>query len=886
MQQNSPIPATADDLLAAEVSAERFPRCRNRVTVAVVCSVLAALVWFAFGQATHHDFVNYDDGEYVYANPKITAGLTWSGVQWALTHVHAYNWHPVTTISHMLDCQIYALHPWGHHLTNLLLHALAAILLFLALRALTRGVPVAAALSRGVDSDKTRGQSAAATNLWACWFVAALFATHPLHVESVAWIAERKDVLSGVFFSLTLLAYARYVRNLGTNPHSLRRYLAVVIFFALGLLSKPTLVTLPFVLLLLDYWPLQRMQSSKDNRTTRQGDHKESRVPVVTHLVVEKIPLFGLSAASCVATVIAQQGALKIARTFTFPERIANAAVSYVVYLWQFIFPARLIVYYPYPHAVWQITPAVGAFLLVVAISAAALYWRRTHPFLVVGWFWYVGMLIPMIGIVQVGSQAHADRYTYVTQIGLYIVLVWGGLKWLGQRRYGKQVLAAVGILTVAALTARSAQQTSYWQNGETLWLHTLDVTPNNQLAHNNLGAVYVQKKQFAKGILHFQKAIDIQQHLPGAPEYVDAQNNLGNALMQNLPNVEASQQPAQVDEAIAHLNKALEAKPDFSEALTNLATALVDKGQLDEAISDYHKALEIDPNLPEANGNLGNVLLQEGKVDEAITNYHKAIDLQPNYSDAHYGLGRALIQKGAINDAIDHLYKAVDLDQSNVDAQFQLGSSLLQIGKTTDGIEKLRNLLVTNPDHPEAHQNLAVGLTRTGQLDRAVQEYQKAIELRPGYAQAENNLGNVLLRLGRTSEAIKHLQQAVSIEPDYAEAYNDLGSAFMQEDHIPEAIARYEKAITLRPDYAEAHSNLGNAYLQHGEIDKAIEEDRKAVALRPDSAPMQLNLGNALVAKGNRAEGISCYQTALRIQPNYAAVKEQLRKLAVSPSD
>lgn len=839
-------------------AADQSERYQAIVTIAI-CALLALLVWLALGDAVHHDFVNYDDNEYVYENPKITGGLTWTSVFWAFTHVHAYNWHPLTTISHMLDCQLNGLNPWGHHLTNVLLHTSAVILLFFALRKMTLGRFLSA-------------------------FVAAMFAVHPLHVESVAWISERKDVLSGVFFMLTLWTYASYARLPGADRRRRLYYFFVVIFFALGLMSKPTLVTVPFVLLLLDYWPLGRMQSGKsEGQQSAFSDFSFSAFRAVT---VEKIPLFVLSAGSCLVTVLAQKGAIEIARNFTLAERIANAAISYIVYLEQLILPIRLVCYYPFPYAVAQIAPALIAFLVLSAISIASFYWRGRYPFIFVGWFWYLGMLIPMIGVMQVGSQAHADRYAYLTQVGLYILLASAACRWLAGRRYGNQILAVASVVAIAALTAQSAQQTSYWQNGETLWRHTLDVTSNNQLAHNNLGAVLVQQKHFDEAISEFREAIDIQHSFRGAPEYVDAQNNLGNALMQSLPNVESSRRSAQIDEAIAHLNTALEAKPDFAEAWTNLATALVHKGDLDEAIVDYRKALEIDANLPEANGNLGNALLQQGKVDDAITSYQKAIELRPNYADAHYGLSRALIQKGNLADAIDHLNQLLHLDGTNVDARYQLGSTLLQVGKTREGIDELQNLIAANPGHPEAHHNLAVGLTQIGNLDGAIAEYQKAIQLRPGYAQAENNLGNLLLRQGNAKEAANHFQQAISNKPDYAEAYNDLGSAFIQQHNVTEAIANYQKAINLRPGYAEAHSNLGSAYLQNKEIDKAITEDRQAVALRPDSAPMQLNLGNALVAQGNRAEGITCYQTALRLQPGYAAAKQQLRKLGVRVSD
>ena len=350
-----------------------------------------------FGQTVRHEFINCDDDQYVYENPQVARGFTAQGIVWAFTHFHSANWHPLTWLSHMLDCQLYGLnHPGGHHLTNVLLHAASAILLFLVLRQMTG-------------------------DLWPSAFVAALFAIHPLHVESVAWVAERKDVLSGLFFMLTLAAYVGYARR----PFSLLRYLLVTVLFALGLMAKPMLVTLPFVLLLLDYWPLGRIgaavpQSPQQARLPRQSSLALRRV------LLEKLPWLVLTAASCVVTRFAQQTALVSTERLPLPSRIANALVSYVAYLGQFFYPVGLAVLYPYPQSTLPIWKIVGALLLLVGISLAVLACRRKCPYLLVGWLWYLGMLVPVIGLVQVGDQSMADRYTYLTQIGLYIALAWG----------------------------------------------------------------------------------------------------------------------------------------------------------------------------------------------------------------------------------------------------------------------------------------------------------------------------------------------------------------------------------------------------------------------------------------------------------------------------
>src|SRR5438876_1571049 len=357
----------------------------RRVVTGIVLVFLAIIVWIAFGKALRHDFLGYDDQRYVIQNAWVTNGLTPGGIKWAFTHVHASNWHPLTTISHMLDCQLYGLQPWGHHLTNILLQAAAAILLFFALRKLTG-------------------------DLWPSLLVATVFAVHPLRVESVAWVSERKDVLSGVFFMLSLWAYARYAR--GNGPSSFW-YITVVVLFALGLMCKPTLVTLPFVLLLLDYWPLGRTQRSSSRARPNMASQEQQRRDTWPRLVVDKLPLFVLSAASCVATLLAQKQALDLSLKPPLEERVGNALISYAVYVGQMIWPARLAVLYPYPEGSLKVPQVVLALLLLLIISTVFFLWRRRYPFLLTGLLWYLGMLVPMIGIIQVGSQVRATRSIY-----------------------------------------------------------------------------------------------------------------------------------------------------------------------------------------------------------------------------------------------------------------------------------------------------------------------------------------------------------------------------------------------------------------------------------------------------------------------------------------
>ncbi len=575
-------------------AAAPMPPARTRVRASsayavVVCGLLLLAVATVFGQTVNHRFVNFDDEDYVYENPHVREGLTVTGTVWALTAYRASNWHPLTWLSHTLDCRLYHLEPGGHHLTNVLLHAAAAVFLFLALKRMTR-------------------RSTAA--LWASAWVAAVFAIHPLRVESVAWVAERKDVLSGLFFMLTLWFYARYTER----PASWGRYLLVVASFALGLTAKPMLVTLPFVLLLLDYWPLGRAGSGErgagGHHVLMVGEQAGTMYPwsgsrwgtrSLLPLVVEKIPLFLLAAASCVITLAAQRHAMKSLVQVAFAERVANAAVAYVAYLGKMLYPASLAVLYPLPmdpSPAWEVIAAVA---VLVTISTAVFVARRKCPYLLIGWLWYLGTLAPVIGLVQVGDQAMADRYTYLTQIGLYMAIAWGAAHAAGSWPYRRWLLAGVSAIVLAGLMVCAWRQTSHWQNSETLWTHTLASTSQNSVAHNNLGLVLAGRGQF--------------------------------------------------DEAIAYYGKALEIKPDYVDAHNNMGTALARRDQVDAAIEHLRKALELQPDYVKAHNNLGNVFAQSGQVDEAVAQFRAALEIKPDFAGAHYGLANALAQSKHVDD-------------------------------------------------------------------------------------------------------------------------------------------------------------------------------------------------------------------------------------------
>jgi tetratricopeptide (TPR) repeat protein len=520
-----------------------------------ICIFLAAITWLVFGQTLRHDFVDYDDPSYVYENAEVMKGLTVHGIVWAFTHAHSGNWHPLTSISHMLDCQFYGLNAGGHHFTNVVLHTAAVILLFLVLRQMTGA-------------------------LWPSAFVAAVFAIHPLRVESVAWVSERKDVLSGVFFMLTLGAYLRYVGK----PSSLPRYLLVALLFALGLISKPMLVTMPFVLLLLDYWPLHRFAQLSSTKDGVRPDHWWKRLSVPGRLVLEKIPLLMLSAVSCVLTLLAQK-AYYIRMTGKLPLawRVNSAFVAWMDYIWQMIYPLRLAPFYPGQGTRLSLVEIAFAVALIVFITAVALILRKTRPYVITGWLWYLGMLVPVIGLIHNGWQARADRYTYLPQIGLYLLITWSIAKISTSWRYRREILGAGAGVIIAALIWLARIQTSYWRESESLWTHTLAVTSGNDIAHNSLGNVFLKKGQREEAISHFEKAVNIR------PWNVFAQNNLALSLFRQ----------GQLEEAIAHLQTSLQSQPDNTETLNLLGLVLFQAGRVNEAIAQWEETLKIQKIQP-----------------------------------------------------------------------------------------------------------------------------------------------------------------------------------------------------------------------------------------------------------------------------------------------
>ncbi len=656
-------------------------------TVVAICAGLVLLVALIYGQTVRFGFVNYDDNYYVFENNHIRHGLSLAGIGWAWSHIHANNWHPLTTISHMLDWQFYQSRSGGHHLTNALFHAATSVLLFLVFRKLTGA-------------------------LWRSAFVAAIFAAHPLHVESVAWISERKDVLSAFFFVLTLGAYVRYVRR-----QTAASFLIVVLTFAAGLLCKPMLVTTPFVLLLLDYWPFQRFKSGR----------------LAGKIITEKVPFLLLSAASCGITLFAQQKPLGSNSSLTLPWRMGNAVVSYAIYLRQTVWPVRLSAFYPiFPEELrpWQV---VAAFLTLAVITTGVILLRRTRPYLITGWLWYLGMLVPVIGIAQVGAQAHADRYTYLPQIGLTLVGAWGGYD-LAKRFQFQRLLPVVAAMVIAVLALLAWRQTATWKNGETLWQHALAVNFKNDLAHYGLGDIYVRRGEIDKGIEQFRESLKIR------PDQANAEDYLGIVLMK----------AGHLDEALEHFEAALTIQPNHVNARFDFANGLFQKGDIDDAMRIYQNTLQNNRR-------------------EAVSGF-----VQPDYAAAHYNLGNCYIQRGDWSRAITEFREALALLPESLQARNNLGFALSQSGKTREAIQQWEEALRSDPQNVEVLGNLAWVLATSS--DSSVRNGKRAVELSEQAQRLSNNNPKLLRVLAAAHAAIGDFDRAVETAKQAEELANQQG--------------------------------------------------------------------------------------------------------------
>jgi len=611
-----------------------------------VCAGLFIVTLVIFWQTGEHQFINFDDPLYVTNNPRVKEGLTGDNIVWAFTTTAASNWHPLTWLSHMTDVEFFGVNPRGHHLMNVFIHTASTLLLFLLLARITLAP-------------------------WQSLFVAALFALHPLHVESVAWVAERKDVLSSFFWLLTLLFYAGYVRH-----RKVKFYLLALASFVIGLMAKPMLVTLPVIMLLLDYWPLNRfMREPEHGGTTADG--------TLFLLVREKLPFFLFSALSSLVTLFAQQKgeALKSLDVTPFGLRVGNAVIAYVKYLAKTIWPQNLAILYPFPLSVplWQ---AFGSCLALVFISGVTIRYRRRYPYLLVGWFWFLVTLVPVIGLIQVGGQSMADRYTYIPLTGLFIMGSWLILDLLRGWSQRRIILAVLAIGIISALAATTWLQLGYWKDNISLYRHALQVTTGNYPILNNYGTALADQ---------------------------------GN-----------------VDEATRQYEEALRVWPKSALAHVNLGVVLANQGKFMEAIRHYDEALRLIPDYALAHGNLGRALVSQGKIDEAIVHYKEALRIDPSLADIHLNLGILLLKTGQHETAFEHYRTYLRLEPSSTKGPINMGAELAQEGKIAEAMGCFNQALAIDPDSVEAHFNLGVILARQNRTGEAIQHFSHVLKLRP----------------------------------------------------------------------------------------------------------------------------------------------------------
>ncbi len=680
----------------------------------IICALLVVSIFALFRPVTHYDFVNYDDSGYIVDNLNVQKGLTREGFVWAFTTGHMSNWHPLTWLSHMLDVEISGgAKPGPQHFTNILFHALNSLLVFLVLKKMTGAI-------------------------WRSAFVAALFALHPLHVESVAWISERKDVLSTFFWMLTIWAYAVYVKGKSraesedskTKPSALF-YCLSLLFFSLGLMSKPMVVTLPFVLLLLDIWPLNRMSKGQSPKPKADEDFETKPLwpldfRLWSRLLLEKIPFFALTVAASVVTFIMQKkgGAVSSLAGLSIPSRIENSIVSYVRYIGKTFWPNDLSILYPHPGG-WPLWQVIVATIFLLGISVLAIWFARRRAYILVGWFWFLGTLVPVIGIVQVGMQSMADRYTYIPLIGLFIATTWGAADIFSRWNLPKVALGFCAGIILLCCMALTHTQIGYWRDSETLFGHAIKVTKKNFIAYNNLGFFYSHKERYDEAIDAYRKSLEIE------PRFEDAHNNLGYALAKF----------GKHEEAIAHYLVALKIKPELVEAHNNLGNSLAEIGKVDEAISHYEIALAKNPQHADAHNNYGVALAMKGKLSEAIEHFQKSLAAKPGYASAHSNLGNAYAVQGKFDEAMTNYFACLKIKPDDSQAHNNLANVLSQKGRTGEAMEHYRTSLKLNAKNPEANCNLGLLLAQQGKREEALAHFQEALRLNPNYAEAKRQI-------------------------------------------------------------------------------------------------------------------------------------------------
>jgi len=746
---------------------------RQRRIALWLCLFLVVSIAVVYGKTTGFSFVDYDDPIYVSDNPKMLEGLTWDGVKWAFTTMYRSYWAPLMWLSLMLNREIFGVGAGGFHLVNVILHIANTVLLFWVLRRYCGA-------------------------LWLSFFVAAIFGLHPLRVESVAWITERKDVLSVLFWMLTMLAYVRYLEG-----PTVKRYIAICVLYAMGLMAKPMLVTLPFVLLIMDYWPLQRLWPSVPQQDGSATENIADGV-AISRLIMEKLPLVVMSMLSSMITVIAAKsgGAITKFSMFSFGYRIGNALVSYCDYILKMFRPVGLAVLYPHPWAKiagWKIAASVA---LLLAITIAVMLLRRRR-YLLAGWLWYLGTLVPVIGLVQVGEQAMADRFTYIPLTGISIMLVWAVADIVAGWRYKAVFAGVVGSVVIVVLGVLTFRQVGYWRDTITLFTHAAAVTTDNYVAHSSLGVSYAEKGDIETAMREFEIALKMK------PKDTGTLYNVAKGL----------DLQGRTGEAIECYNSVLALAPGDAGAYYALALIEANRGEFERAVGLYRKGLEFHPEDGDLHGGLGSLLLQMGRVDEAIVELETAVKLKAD-SAICVIWGLAVSAKGDSAGAIKHFNKAIRI----------------------------------NPNNAEAHYNLGNVYLSQNRLAMAAGEYKKAIQARPNYVKAYGNLAVTLAQMGAIDEAINCLRHIVVLEPNNPDTHFNLARTLADKGLIDEAIENFRKVTEFSPDDTAARCKLAELLLRKRQVEQAIGEYEQVLKIDPANKDAQVGLEKARAMQ--KAEG------------------------------
>ena len=727
----------------------------------IIITILIIVTIGSFIGVIHNGFINYDDPAYVVRNTNIQSGLALSTVVWAFTATIESNWHPLTWLSHALDYSLFGLEARYHHAMSLFLHLLTSVMVFILFELMT-------------------GKQ------WQSAFIACVFAIHPLHVESVAWIAERKDILSGLFWFATMIAYTKYTRSF-----SLLWYWAALILFILGLMAKPMLVSLPFVLLIIDYWPLDRLQLRK----FRTQSYSQSKTIPIKRILLEKIPFIIFAGLSSVITFFIQQhgGSMAISSRLPLDERLGNAVVAYCKYIGKIFLPIDLAIFYPHPLGTLESWQIIGAMVVILVITTIAWRYYKTQKYIATGWLWFLGTLVPVIGIVQVGLQSMADRYMYIPIIGVAIILAWGMPTLAKRFKLNKNIPGMAFAVTVPFMIWGTYTQTTYWKDNRTLFEHALAVTSNNHIAHNNLGVDLADSGKHVEALVHLREALRLW------PDAILVHGNLAASLLAL----------GERQEALTHYYWILQRTPIDVHLQNRIADVLADEGDFNSAIEHYREVFRLDSTNLLSRCKVGKLLAQQSKFDEAKSQCLFVLSKDPRFSMAHDILGTIAGEQQMYEEAIQEFTEAIRLDSTNADAYNDLGIVYDNLGNESEAFPMYQRAVHFNGEQWNAHFNLGTLYAKKRQFDTASFHLSRAVELFPTAINARLNLAKIYTLQGNLAAATEQYAAIIKLDPANVSAHYHYGILLAKQNNLSDAGLHFREALRIAPTYHEAQIAL-----------------------------------------------------------------------------